>query len=76
MSASEVEMELSAIREILVLEREHIVAIGETGWDFYRLSEKPETKERELSNQRMAFEYQAALAKEFDLPLVIHTRNS
>ena len=76
MSAEEVDAELSAIRELLVRERGHVVAIGETGWDFYRLSDDPTVKEREIANQRTAFAYQIALAKEFGLPLVIHTRNS
>lgn len=76
MSAEEVDVQLAAIREILVKERDSIVAVGETGWDFYRLSEDAAAKEREISNQRKAFAYQTALAKEFGLPLVIHTRNS
>lgn len=76
MSFEQVRSQLEGIREILETERGAVVAIGETGWDFYRLSENPSERSRELENQRTAFEYQAALAKEFDLPLVIHTRNS
>lgn len=76
MSAEEVDAQLAAIREILVRERDRIVAIGETGWDFYRLSEDAAVKEREIANQRKAFAYQVGLAKEFGIPLVIHTRNS
>lgn len=68
--------EISAIRKLLEDHRATVVAIGETGWDFFRLSEDSETRERELASQRLAFESQVALAKEFDLPLVIHTRNS
>lgn len=76
MSAGKVAEELAAIRAMLERERESVVAIGETGWDFYRLSDEPAVREREIANQRTAFAYQIALAKEFGLPLVIHTRNS
>lgn len=76
MSGEKVLKELAEIRRILTENREWVVAIGETGWDFYRLSDDPATREAEIKNQRTAFETQAALAKEFDLPLVIHTRNS
>lgn len=76
MDAETVARELAAIRAMLERERDSVVAIGETGWDFYRLSEDLAVKEREIANQRTAFAYQIALAKEFGLPLVIHTRNS
>lgn len=68
--------EIRSIRELLENERDSIVAIGETGWDFYRLSEDPELAALEKERERIAFEAQIALAKEFGLPLVIHTRNS
>ncbi len=53
-----------------------MVAIGETGWDFYRLSEDPAIRSEEIESERHAFGAQVGLAKEFGLPLVIHTRNS
>jgi TatD DNase family protein len=45
------------------------VAIGETGLDYYR-----DRAPREL--QQRAFEAQISLARELDLPLVIHTREA
>jgi TatD DNase family protein len=45
------------------------VAIGETGLDYYR-----DRSPREL--QQRAFEAQIELARELDLPLVIHTREA
>ena len=46
-----------------------VVAVGETGLDFFHSAEYFET-------QKKAFIDQIHLAKEFDLPLVIHGRNS
>jgi TatD DNase family protein len=45
-----------------------VVAIGETGLDFYRDTAEPD-------NQRIAFIKQADIAARLDLPLVIHTRD-
>ena len=45
-----------------------VVAIGETGLDFYRDTAEPE-------NQRRAFIGQADIAARLDLPLVIHARD-
>ncbi len=50
-------------------EEEKVVAIGETGLDFYR-----NLSPRDV--QREAFKKQIALAKEVDLPVVIHLRNA
>jgi TatD DNase family protein len=44
-----------------------VVAIGETGLDYYRNLSNPE-------NQKQAFSKQIVLAKELNLPLVIHCR--
>ena len=44
-----------------------VVAIGETGLDYFRDSAPPE-------DQKRAFAAHAGLARELDLPLVIHTR--
>jgi len=47
---------------------ERVVAIGETGLDFYRDTAQPEA-------QRRAFAAQAAIAARTGLPLVIHVRD-
>ncbi|MFY9463014.1 MAG: TatD family hydrolase [Candidatus Sungiibacteriota bacterium] len=47
-----------------------VVAIGECGLDYYRLSEETKTK------QRAVFEQQIALAQEVKKPLMIHCRNA
>ena len=45
-----------------------VVAIGETGLDFYRDTAEPE-------NQRLAFSAQIEIASELGLPIVIHVRD-
>lgn len=47
---------------------EKVVAIGETGLDFYRDTARPE-------DQRAAFEAQVGIAARLDLPVVIHVRD-
>lgn len=56
-----------AIRELAKLEK--VVAIGEIGLDYYKNYSKAE-------NQRVLFISLIKLAKDFDLPLVIHTRQA
>ncbi len=54
--------------------KENIVAIGETGLDFwYRWVRKDDDKKNQ---QREVFQKQIDLAKEFDLPIVIHSRGA
>jgi TatD DNase family protein len=51
------------------LARGHYIAVGETGIDLYR-------EKKYIKEQLYAFERQLKLAIEFDLPVVIHARNS
>jgi TatD DNase family protein len=51
------------------LARGHYIAVGETGIDLYR-------EKKYIKEQLFAFERQLKLALEFDLPVVIHARNS
>jgi TatD DNase family protein len=53
---------------LLAAENEKVRAIGETGIDYYR-----ETASR--ADQRRAFEAQIDIARERDLPIVIHARD-
>lgn len=53
----------------LASEKEHVVAIGETGLDYYRnLSPK--------KAQQEAFRRQIELAREMELPLIVHSRDA
>lgn len=51
--------------------RSRVIAIGETGFDFYRAE-----KEVVEDKQRRWFYAQYELARKYDLPLVIHVRNA
>ena len=51
------------------LEKEKFAAVGEIGLDYYWSKEK-------MAEQKMAFEQQIDWALEFDLPIVIHSREA
>jgi len=58
---------MDQLRDILTQPK--IVALGEIGLDYYRNMSDAET-------QRIIFKKQLQLAKEMDLPVIIHNRNS
>ena len=63
------ETELQSIRHQLETHRDSVIAIGETGLDYY-------WDLTYIAEQEKAFRVQAEWAMEFDLPIVIHSRNS
>jgi TatD DNase family protein len=79
---------LQEFEELLIENRDLIVAIGETGFDFHYLdgtddgkdsfdSENPTQKAREqIENQKVWWQAQWKLARKYDLPLIIHTRDA
>jgi TatD DNase family protein len=54
-------------------DNENVIAIGETGLDYYRL--KDDERELATSNQKEAFKMHIQLANEFDKILIIHARD-
>ncbi len=60
---------LAEIRRLATEHQEQVVAIGEIGLDFYRNLAPAE-------DQRRAFAAQVALARELDLPIVVHNRDA
>jgi TatD DNase family protein len=61
-------------REVLTQKTVPVIAIGETGLDYsYKWVRDDEAKKRE---QRDIFEKHLALAKEFNLPIVVHSRGA
>lgn len=54
--------------------RDKIVAVGETGFDYFHTTRGNEA--RQIQTQRRFFAAQAALGLRLDLPLIIHTRNA
>ncbi|MBF0489422.1 MAG: TatD family hydrolase [Candidatus Omnitrophica bacterium] len=64
-------------KEVFDFIRSHIkeaVAIGETGLDFWYKSVKDNQEEKD--KQRSSFTKHLELAKEFDLPIIIHSRGA
>lgn len=66
---TEYQSELLRIEEELTIRRDRYVAIGEVGIDLYWSKEFQ-------AEQLEAFEHQIDLALQYDLPVIIHTRNS
>lgn len=62
-----VEKELNHVKDML--SRNLFIAVGEIGIDLY-------WDKTNLNDQKQAFIYQIKLAKEYNLPIVIHVRNS
>lgn len=67
-TAQATDEELAAIRE-LAEEHKKVVAIGEIGLDYYYLYSEVET-------QKIWFARQIEMAKELDLPIIIHDRDA
>jgi TatD DNase family protein len=51
-----------------------VVAIGETGLDYYRITDNPQASSMDWQRQRFVVHIEAA--KKLQLPLIIHTRNA
>lgn len=66
--------QIDQLASLIEKEKEKIVAIGECGLD-YSLPPPPE-KPRSPSEQLFLFEQQLALAQQFNLPVIIHARQS
>jgi TatD DNase family protein len=54
--------------------RDKIVAVGETGLDYYHLAKR--NKDVQKESQQAFFRVHARLAARLDLPVIIHTRNA
>ncbi len=64
------------MKNLIDSHREYIVAIGEAGLDYHYLSETTETADMQVVSQKEWFISQWKLAEEYNLPLVIHTRDA
>ena len=65
---------MTQLENLIRENRDKMVAVGETGLDYYHLTRGREEKQRET--QHAFFALQAQLALRLDLPLVIHTRDA
>jgi len=52
-----------------------IVAIGETGLDYFKLSNEKDDENKEIKKQKEFFEMHLQLANELRLPLIVHARD-
>lgn len=55
------------MRVLIELNRDEVLAVGETGIDYYRKADEAEI-------QKIMFREQCLLAQEFDLPVIVHLR--
>ncbi|NRH21191.1 TatD family hydrolase [Candidatus Gracilibacteria bacterium] len=65
---------IEKFERLLLENRDVIVAIGETGFDYHYLT--PEIESVQKKNQEQWWLIQWELAQKYDLPLVIHTRDA
>jgi len=70
------ETDISVLEALLRKYSSNIVAIGEAGLDYYRLPEDPEEVQKEKIRQKQVFGKQIQLAKKFNLPLIVHSRDA
>jgi len=54
---------------------EKIIAIGETGLDYYRLDQHTTDSDKVITAQKKLFDFQLKLAQEYQLPIVLHIRD-
>ncbi|MEO8581211.1 MAG: TatD family hydrolase [Patescibacteria group bacterium] len=59
----------------LILDDKKVVAIGETGLDYFRLPADGEERSVVIDIQKKAFEKHVELAQKKDLPLILHVRD-
>lgn len=57
-------------------QQKKVVAIGETGLDYYQYKDYPPILDETKKIQRELFLMQIKIAREFDLPLIIHCREA
>jgi TatD DNase family protein len=55
---------------------QHIVAVGETGLDYFHISTDPDISIIQQKNQEIWFREQYMLAKKYNLPLIVHSRDA
>lgn len=72
-SLAEIELIISKLEKLILENRDLVVGVGETGLDFHYLSGDPLW---DKEKQYLAWKLQAELARKYNLPLIIHTRDA
>ncbi len=62
------------LEQLLITNREYVVAIGEIGFDYYHLD--PLTAQGQKETQRVLFFAMTELALKYNLPIIVHTRDA
>ncbi len=73
------DMHMTVLKNLLDRDRDKhhkIVAVGECGLDYYRLPTDLQDQEMIKQNQKNLFELQITLAHHYDLPVIIHCRDT
>jgi TatD DNase family protein len=65
---------MAQFEEIITANRDKMVAVGETGFDYFHVTRGKEPQQKQA--QRVFFAAQAELALRLNMPLVIHTRDA
>lgn len=71
----EIPEQMQILEKLIQEEKTHIVGLGEIGFDHYHLSSDTSEATRQKWRQIEWFRAQVELAKKYNLPVVIHTRN-
>lgn len=74
MSREQIDEMMRELHDLLLTHRDQIVAIGECGLDYHFLD--PLRSDQQKESQSYSLLLQARLAQQYDLPLVIHTRDA
>ena len=70
---------INTLKDLFKRNKQHIHAVGEIGLDYYqikRISKDKSEQNKYKELQRLAFRKQIEIAKEFELPVSIHTRDN
>ena len=72
------ELGQSFLKEKLIeqIKNKKVVAIGETGIDYYTYKDRPSTSEEEKNQQKELLQLHTELARQFELPLILHCRDA
>ncbi len=66
----------ASLRKLVETHRDIVVAIGETGFDNHYLSQETSQRLWEIEAQHYWFERLAIMAHDYELPLIIHSRDA
>lgn len=69
-----IDEQIQELNDLIKKNKDHIVAIGECGLDYFRTPE--DQLESVRQHQKTLFEKQVLLAKQYNLPVIIHCRDA